>query len=122
MLCGIREKDRSKVFASSSDKSDGPFHCAGCGHELNIRKGRIKVHHFAHKPPYHCQRGEGETEAHRKCKESIYNALLSSPGVTNLDVERDFGSVISDVFCTIRNIHVAIEIQRSKLGSDHPSP
>lgn len=116
MLCGIRTSDKQKVFASKSVKQDGPFSCPGCKHELNIRKGRIKVHHFAHKPPYHCQRGAGETEAHRKCKESIYNSLLQLPHVSNLDVEKDFGTVISDIYGVISGAPVAIEIQRSNLS------
>ena len=116
MLCGIRNSDNQKVFASKSVKTDGPFSCLGCRQELNIRKGRIKVHHFAHKPPYSCTRGQGETEAHRKCKETIYNSLLNLPYVTDLDVEKDFGTVISDVYGVISGAKVAIEIQRSNLS------
>ncbi len=116
MLCGIRAEDNLKVFASNSETAQGPFHCPGCKHELVLRKGRIKVHHFAHKPPCNCQRGEGESEAHRKCKESIYNALSQYDHVTALDVEADFGTVIADVYCVINNVPVAIEIQRSKLS------
>jgi len=116
MLCGIRNSDNKKVFASKSAKTEGPFSCPGCRHELNIRKGKIKVHHFAHKPPYSCTRGQGETEAHRKCKETIYNSLLQLPFVTNLDVEKGFGTVISDVYGVINGTKVAIEIQRSNLS------
>jgi competence protein CoiA len=116
MLCGIRIQDNLKVFASNSEKEQGPFNCPGCKHELVLRKGRIKVHHFAHKPPYHCQRGDGESDAHRKCKESIYYFLSKYNHVTNLDVEADFGTVIADVYCLINNVPVAIEIQRSNLS------
>ncbi len=116
MLCGIKVQGKLKVFARNSVKEHGPFICPGCGHELVIRKGRIKVHHFAHKPPFHCQRGEGETEIHKKCKESIYNSLAQYGNVSNLDIEADFGSVIADVYCTINNVPVAIEIQRSNLS------
>lgn len=116
MLCGIRVQDNVKVFASNSDKAQGPFLCPGCKHELVLRKGRIKVHHFAHMPPYHCQRGEGESDAHRKCKESIYKTLSQYNHVTSLDVEADFGTVIADIYCVINNIPVAIEIQRSTLS------
>jgi competence protein CoiA len=115
MLCGIRQSDNAKVFANASQKKEGPFYCPGCRHELVLKKGRIKVHHFAHKPPFHCSRGEGESEAHRKCKESIYRSLKNIPHVTNLDVEADFGTVIADVYCLINNVPVAIEVQRSNL-------
>jgi len=116
MLCGIRVDSGEKVFARNSDKSHGPFRCHGCKHELVIRKGRIKVHHFAHKPPFHCQRGKGESEAHRKCKETIYTKLKDLDHVKNIDVEADFGDVIADVYCLINNVPVAIEIQRSNLS------
>lgn len=116
MLCGIRVQDNLKVFASRSDKEQGPYNCPGCRHELVLRKGKIKVHHFAHKPPYHCQRGEGESDAHRKCKESIYDALSKCAHVTDLDVEVSLGEVIADVYCKISNVPVAIEVQRSNLS------
>ena len=116
MLCGIRNTDNTKVFANASEKSEGPFSCPGCKGELVLRKGKIKIHHFAHKPPYNCNRGEGETEAHRKCKESIYRSLSNRGNVSYLDVEADFGSVVADVYAVINNVPVAIEVQRSKLS------
>ena len=116
MLCAIRTYNQSKVFACDSVKADGPFYCNGCQQELLLRKGRIKVHHFAHKPPIQCKNGQGESEAHHKCKQAIYNNLLTMPNVANLDVEVDFGEVVADVFCLINNIPVAIEVQRSNLS------
>ena len=62
MLCGIISSSNQKVIARQVTKNHGPFHCAGCEHELIVKKGNIKVHHFAHKPPYSCSRGEGESE------------------------------------------------------------
>lgn len=119
MLCGIRSRDNIKVFASSSEKGDEPFHCPGCQKELVLRKGKIKVHHFGHKPPYSCKRGEGESEIHRTCKQSIYEELSKIPHVTNLDVEVDFGDVIADVYCLINGVPVAIEVQRSNLSVNY---
>lgn len=116
MLCGKRTSDGQKVFAANSEKSDAPFQCLGCDHELVLKKGRIKVHHFAHKPPYRCSRGEGESDVHRRCKEAIYNSLKNLNHVSKLDVEVDFGSVIADVFCLINNVPVAIEVQKSNLS------
>ena len=116
MLCGLRKSDNQKVFASASIKEEAPFSCPGCAGELVLRKGKIKIHHFAHKPPFNCSRGEGETEAHRHCKESIYQNLRTRPNVSHIDVEADFGSVISDVYAIINGVPVAIEIQRSALS------
>ncbi len=116
MLCGIRMSDSLKVFASCSEKAHGPFVCPGCKQELILKKGSIKVHHFAHKPPFSCNRGQGESDAHRRCKESIYHSLAQCSNVTNLDVEADFGEVVADIYCLINNQPVAIEVQRSNLS------
>ena len=105
-----------KVIARHVTKEHGPFHCAGCKHELILRKGKIKVHHFAHKPPFDCVRGKGETEAHRKCKESIYQALSNRSNVSHLDIEVDFGNVVADIYALINNVPVAIEVQRSNIS------
>lgn len=116
MLCGIRNLDRMKVIARAVQKCEHGFSCPSCDGELILRKGNIKVHHFAHKPPYSCSRGEGETEAHRKCKESIYQNLSTRTNVKNLDLEADFGEVVADIYAVINGAPVAIEVQRSKLS------
>jgi len=116
MLCGIITSTNQKVVARQVSKEHGTFHCAGCGNELIVKKGNIKIHHFSHKPPFNCSRGEGETEAHRKCKETIYFELTKLNNVSNLDMEKVFGSVVADVFCEIDGVPVAIEVQRSNIS------
>ncbi|TKB46487.1 competence protein CoiA [Ferrimonas sediminicola] len=116
MLCGIRASDNYKVLASSSEKVHGPYLCPKCRQEVVLKKGKIKIHHFAHKPPVTCSHGQGETEAHRNCKIGIYNALITKPNVTALELEKDFGPVVADVYCLINNVPVAIEVQRSNLS------
>ncbi|UJD92114.1 competence protein CoiA (plasmid) [Rahnella aquatilis] len=116
MLCGKRDSDNEKVFAINSLKIEGPFVCIGCGIELVLKKGNIKIHHFAHKPPFNCSRGQGETEEHRKCKQEIYDELRSRVNVTNVQMEHDLGSSVADVYAVIDGVAVAIEIQRSKLS------
>lgn len=116
VLSAIRRSDSIKVLARYSSKAEGPFYCPYCFGELNIRKGRIKVHHFAHKPPVNCTHGEGETEAHRKCKETIFNCLSKRSNVTELEIEKNLGTVIPDIYAKINNIPVAIEVQRSNLS------
>lgn len=116
MLCGIRKSDSIKVIARNSEKTEAPFVCPKCGGELILKKGKIKVHHFAHKPPTTCQHGEGETEAHRQCKETIYLELKKHNHVTELDIEVHLGSVVADIYCKVNGVPVAIEIQRSNLS------
>jgi len=116
MLTSIRISSTQKVQARHSQKSEGPFQCPACQEEVILKKGKIKVHHFAHKPPVFCHFGLGESEAHRVCKEEIYSSLSQLPHVSELDIEVNFGSVISDVFCKIAGTPIAIEIQRSNIN------
>lgn len=116
MLAALGTVRKTKVFAKNSIKEDGPFYCIGCKKEVVLKKGRIKVHHFAHKPPFSCNRGQGETEKHRECKEAIYKKLLMMPNVNNVDVEHDLGSSVADIYAVINNVPVAIEVQRSILS------
>jgi competence protein CoiA len=51
MLTSIRQNDNQKVYVKDVDKNDAPFKCPSCGCESVLRKGLVKAHHFAHKPP-----------------------------------------------------------------------
>ena len=58
MLCAIRQRDRQRIAAWDQEKSDGPFYCPVCVEETILKKGTMKVHHFAHKPPIRCEYGK----------------------------------------------------------------
>lgn len=116
MLSAIRQLDSEKVLARDSTSVEAPFFCPRCRSELILRKGRIKVHHFAHKPDATCSFGAGETEQHLRAKLEIFDALRSAANVTELDVERDFGNCVADVFAIISGVPVAVEIQKSVLS------
>ena len=118
MLCAIQEQSNEKVIARAVAKSDGPFLCPICRKQLTLRKGQIKAHHFAHKPPVTCLYGLGESEAHRWAKWSLYDALSQHPDVTECELEKNFGNVVSDVYAVIRGTPVALEIQISNLALD----
>jgi len=40
-----------KSVAWKTEKSEGPFRCPGCAGEVILKKGKVKEHHYAHKPP-----------------------------------------------------------------------
>jgi len=115
MLTSIRVNDDSKVCAEDADKNQAPFKCPVCGRETILRKGLVKTHHFAHKPPVLCEYGRGESESHRKCKQDIFNLLKISPKVTECELEKNLGSVISDIYFCFLDIKIAIEVQVSSL-------
>lgn len=54
----------------------GDYFCPECTEAVVSKKGKIVVHHFAHKTEG-CQYGRGETDLHRRAKTSIWNAIKS---------------------------------------------
>lgn len=115
MMTSIRKNDGQKILARDSQKNDGPFLCPKCHHEVILRKGQVKVHHFAHKPPVLCQYGQGESEYHRACKQSIFDFLNQSEDVTDCELEKDLGKVVPDIYFVKDTVKVAIEVQISSL-------
>lgn len=116
MLTATRQADQAKVLARDAKKPEAPFICPRCRAEVVLRKGRIKTHHFAHKPPVTCAMGAGETAQHLAAKQEIFDALLGEPRVTGVELEKDFGVSVADVFAVISGTKVAVEIQRSTLS------
>lgn len=117
MLTAIPINLSDAVIAREVAKSDGPFECPECRSEVILRKGRIKAHHFAHKPPVDCGYGLGETDLHRQAKLAIFDMLSASPNCINVALEASIkGIVRPDVRARIRGTPVAIEVQRSTLS------
>lgn len=115
MLTSIQANRNIKVCAENVEKADAPFKCPSCGCETILKKGKVKIHHFAHKPPIFCEYGKGESETHRQCKINIYKELQLIPEVTECELEKNFGSVISDIFFVFNDFKIAIEVQISNL-------
>lgn len=60
--------DGTRIEASRAEK--GPeYLCPNCEKTVILKKGRIVIHHFAHKPPVNCIWGKGETREHMVAKE-----------------------------------------------------
>ncbi|NQU77676.1 competence protein CoiA, partial [Candidatus Falkowbacteria bacterium] len=116
MLCAIHKETQQSVFASLVEREHKPFYCQCCKDLVILKKGQIRTHHFAHKPPVTCEYGVGETEKHRQCKMEIYNFLKGKPYVRNLKMEAHLGNVRPDISAYIKNFPVAIEVQCSNLS------
>ncbi|MTC16844.1 competence protein CoiA [Providencia alcalifaciens] len=107
-----------KVVFARDAKKPGEFVCPECGELVTLRKGRIKIHHFAHKPPVVCSYGRGETLAHQEAKLELYDVLMADPTVSNVEIEKSFGTVRADVYAVIDETPVVFEIQCSTLDFD----
>lgn len=112
------QNSNGDILASEAVKEDGPFTCPMCGGIALLKKGRVKIHHFAHKPPTDCAYGAGESEAHRKAKLEIYEALIKHPDVSKLKLERPLGEVRPDISFYLKDTPIAIEVQVSTLSLD----
>jgi len=76
----------SRVDAATSVK--GPmFTCPECQREVTLKQGRIKIAHFAHKPPTNCSWASGETQAHMEAKTVLRNAYRAMGFAADYEVE-----------------------------------
>jgi competence protein CoiA len=115
MLCAKRKLTGEIVTAYLASKAHAPFICPDCRDEVILKTGKRTVNHFAHVNPLACRYAENESEAHRRCKMEIYEALLRQPGVSKAALERPLDNVTPDVSAYINGVPVAIEVQISSL-------
>lgn len=118
MLVALTEDLTSRVQARYVVSRSASYFCPKCRKDVILRKGRIRIPHFAHRPDPNCNWGLGESEEHRQCKTEIFDALLKVANVKNVILEHSIGASRPDVYAEIDNRPVAIEVQLSKLSLD----
>jgi hypothetical protein len=65
----------------------GPdFFCPNCARPVTLKKGLIKVHHFAHKPPTTCTWASGETDAHLRGKQILKAGFIARGLLAEVEV------------------------------------
>jgi len=116
MLSAKRKSDGQTVSAYCESKRNGPFFCLECGDVVVLRAGKSRVNYFAHAAPRFCRNLESESDAHRRCKMEIFEALRKEPNVQDVALERSLGTVRPDVSAYINGVPVAVEIQMSSLS------
>ena len=118
MLVGLLEGQRIDAFGASK----GPrYSCPNCSAEVVLKKGRIVMHHFAHKPPTDCSWASGETREHLLAKTVIRDAYRKKGYEADYEVEilSGGGDRRADVLLTNRKgVKVAIEIQHTPILYD----
>jgi hypothetical protein len=110
-----------RVDAASSSK--GPsFECPKCGREVTLKKGQIKIAHFAHKPPTDCTWASGETQAHMEAKTVLRDSFRALGYGADYDVEvlSTGGDRRADVLVTSQDglARWAIEVQHTPILFD----
>jgi len=100
------------------------YRCPQCDSALILKKGRIIVAHFAHKPPTVCEWGVGETLAHLLGKRLLYDAFTKQgmPAAIEYPVATLPGDRRADVMAwplvTGGRGGVAFELQHSTISLD----
>ena len=115
MLSAIRDSDVQEVLAPDVERGAETYRCPECKSAVLLRKCRLKIDHFAHKPPVSCTYGSGESEDHRRSKLEIFRALEKRPGVELLKIERGLETIRPDVSFKFGESYVAFEVQISAL-------
>lgn len=113
MLTAINNE---KIVIARDAQKPGIFTCPECGEVVTLRKGSVKVHHFAHRSTTSCGYGKGESELHMDLKMQVYDALNAHREVEYVAMEVAVGDVRPDVLAIIRGQQVAFEIQVSSLS------
>lgn len=111
-------KDSSRAYAWLAEKKQKPFYCPACAGEVILKKGKIREHHFAHKPPSDCLFGTGESQVHLKAKRQIYNALIFHPLCTFCELEQPLDGARPDIIFTTKGNQIALEVQKSNISTD----
>ena len=115
MLRAVNKSEKS-FLAFDTNKDEKPFYCPACMGEVVLKKGNVKIHHFAHKPDASCDYGKGESELHYRTKIEIYESLKQQPNCRKCEIERHLGTVRPDISLYVNDIPVAIEIQKSNIS------
>ncbi|HIJ42510.1 MAG: competence protein CoiA family protein [Rhodospirillales bacterium] len=116
MLVALR--DDGRIEAARAEK--GPlYRCPNCRKDVILKKGRIRVHHFSHKPPVSCFWPKGETFAHLTAK-SRFRDAFERRGL-KVAVEHEVESLLGDrradvMVCSPNGRRVAIELQHNTIS------
>lgn len=118
MLVALCNENRTTA-ALATRGSD--FHCPNCRKTLVLKKGRIIVHHFAHKPIIDCEWAAGETLAHLEAKQLVFNALSNRGLRAELEFSVDTmpGDRRADVMTwSPTGRMIAIELQHTSISAE----
>jgi len=111
-------RDNVRVYASAAEKGR-EYCCPGCRATLVLRKGRVRIHHFAHHPPVTCEWGIGETFSHLEAKLALKEAL--APRCHRIELEWPVASLSgdrrADVYAwEMLGGQIAFELQHTGIG------
>lgn len=116
----VAQIDGKRIEARDASRA-ADFLCPGCGKPVILKKGRIVAAHFAHKPPFTCNYGIGETHSHRQAKLAFRDEYLNRG--LRAEVEYEVPCLLGDrradvlVWSPAGRCY-AIELQHVSIGYD----
>lgn len=118
MLSAMTQK-KEKVFAERVERNNNYF-CPLCGIQMVLKKGEIKIAHFAHKILTDCQY-EGESQEHYAMKNIVeyrYNNFFPNGFIEKeYLIQKNNIKRIIDLVCLDKsNNKIAIEVQYSPIS------
>lgn len=114
MLTGLDANGKQRI-AFDVEKEMGPFYCSACGEQMILKKGNVRIHHFAHGVGSDCEYG-GESIRHMQVKYEIWKALSHETEIADLQMEQFLGDVRPDIHLRTQDgQNIAIEIQNSNI-------
>jgi hypothetical protein len=91
----IAELTRHRIEAAAAKDRRAPYICPGCGSSVILRRGPVRIAHFAHRPGVGCEYAVGETQAHMTAKRLFCDAFRAR-GLRS-EVEYQIGNQRADV-------------------------
>ncbi len=114
----VAELDGNRIEAEIAERGL-TYCCPKCKRPVILKRGRIKIAHFAHKPPTDCTWAKGETLAHLDAKK-LFRDELRSRGL-RAEFEVVVPSLPNDrradvMIWTPSDLRVVIELQHTSIG------
>lgn len=91
----IAELSGDRVEAAATVDRRAPYICPGCGSSVILRRGQVRIAHFAHRPGVGCDYAVGETLAHMTAKR-LFCDTFRARGLRS-EVEYPMGDQRADV-------------------------
>lgn len=111
MLVALDAQEQLVVAFNTKDKNADYF-CPECGERVILKRGNIKIPHFAHAVNSHCSYGQGETQEHLEVKRYLYEYFRQRGIEVHLEF-REWDDIRPDVAAKINDNWVGFEVQKS---------
>ena len=108
----------ARIDAAAAERG-GRFACPSCRGEMILKRGAIRIAHFAHRPPVVCDWARGETSAHLQAKATLRDAFAARG--LRVEVEWEVPALSGDrradvMLWSPAGRRVAIELQHTGIG------